>query len=175
MIKKDGEKKSYTLVDDAQKQSPGKLLNIEDPEVAAWARKLGPGGFARLVRAAIQQQYPLLELDTREAAAKLYFARNRLADAKIQQAKVKTEVDDLTKRRDVEKELLRQAEFENLERRREITKLEADIEDAMSALTLALGREADKKRIFEEIKQKSALTADASDKLVENIRNKEDK
>lgn len=175
LIKKDGEKKSYTLVDDAQKQSPGKLLNIEDPDVAAWARKLGPAGFTKLVRAAIQQQYPLLELDTREAAARLYFARNRLADAKTQQAKVKTEVDDLTKRRDVEKELLRQAEFENLERRREITKLEADVEDAMSALTLALGREADKKRIFEEIKQKSAQTADASDKLVENIRNKEDK
>src|SRR5262249_21323301 len=132
-------------------------------------------GFSKLVRAAIQQHYPVLALDTREAAAKVYFARSRLADARSQHAKIKGEVEELTKRRDVEKELLREAEFENLERRREITKLEADVEEALASLTLALGREADKKRVFEDIRQKSAQTVNASDKLVETIKNKEDK
>ncbi len=94
--------------------------------------------------------------------------------AKDDQARIKVEVDELGKRRDVEKELLRQAEYENLERRREITKLEADVEEALSALTLALGREADKKRTFEEIKQKTTKAADDSDKLVNAIKSKED-
>jgi len=174
---KDAEKKSYDVNNDPEAQRrtpPSKLLNVDDPEVAAWARKLGPAGFTKLVRAAIQQQHPILELDTREAAAKLYFARSRLAMAKNDQARIKVEVDELGKRRDVEKELLRQAEYENLERRREITKLEADVEEALSALTLALGREADKKRTFEEIKQKTTKAADDSDKLVNAIKSKED-
>lgn len=177
-VKKDGDKKTYTVIEDAeaQKKTPAaKLLKPDDPEVAAWARKLGPAGFTKLVRAAIQQQYPRLELDTREAGAKLYFARARLADAVAQQKRVQTEVEELTKRRDVEKELLRQAEFENLEKRREITKLEADIEEALAGLTLALGREADKKRLFEEIQQKTTQTAENNEKLVDSIKNKEDK
>lgn len=178
LAKKDGEKKTFTVIEDAeaQKRTPAsKLLNPKDPEVATWAQKLGPAGFTKLVRAAIQQQYPQLELDTREAGAKLYFARARLADAQAQQSKVKADVDDLTKRRDIEKELLRQAEFENLEKRREITKLEADIEEALAGLTLALGREADKKRLFEEIQQKTAQTAENNEKLVSSIKGKEDK
>ncbi|MFT3878168.1 MAG: hypothetical protein QM703_00740 [Gemmatales bacterium] len=177
-VKKDGEKRSFTVIDDAdarKKTPPSKLLKPDDPEVAAWAQKLGPAGFTKLVRAAIQQQYPQLELETREAGAKLYFARARLADAQAQQARVKTEVEELTKRRDVEKELLRQAEFENLEKRREITKLEADIEEALAGLTLALGREADKKRLYEEIQQKTTQTAANNEKLVDSIKGKEDK
>lgn len=177
-VKKDGDKFSYTVIEDAdaQKKTPAsKLLKPDDPEVAVWAKKLGPAGFTKLVRAAIQQQYPQLELDTREAGAKLYFARARLADAQAQQARVKAEVEELTKRRDVERELLRQAEFENLEKRREITKLEADIEEALAGLTLALGREADKKRLYEEIKQKTTQTASDSDKIVDLIKGKEDK
>lgn len=176
LVKKDGEKKTYTVIDDAQKITPpSKLLNPDDAEVQAWAAKLGPAGFTKLVRAAIQQQIPNIELDAREAMAKLYFARSRLADAREQQVKVKAEVDELNKRRDVERELLRQAEFENLERRREITKLEADIEEAMAALTVALGREADKKRLFDEIQQKTTQTSSESDKLVDAIKGKEDK
>lgn len=177
-VKKDGDKRSYTVIEDAeaQKRTPAsKLLKPDDPEVATWARKLGPAGFTKLVRAAIQQQYPRLELDTREAGAKLYFARARLADAQAQQARVKVEVEELTKRRDVEKELLRQAEFENLEKRREITKLEADIEEALAGLTLALGREADKQRLYEEIQQKTTQTEKNNEKLVDTIKSKEDK
>ncbi len=178
LVKKDGDKKTFTVIEDdeAQKKTPpSKLLDPKDPEVIKWAQKLGPAGFTKLVRAAIQQQYPRLELETREAAAKLYFARSRLADAQAVQAKVKLDVEELSKRRDVEKELLRQAEFENLEKRREITKLEADIEEALAALTLALGREADKKRLYEEIQQKTTQTAENNEKLVETIKGKEDK
>lgn len=173
---KEGEKKEFNIsVDEEAKKRTSKLLNLDDSEVAAWAKKLGPAGFTKLIRAAIQQHYPQLELDTREAASKVYFARQRLALAKNDQAAIKVEVEELGKRRDVEKELLRQAELENLERRREITKLEADVEEALSALTLALGREADRKRTFEDIKQKTTSTADVSDKLVNAIKNKEDK
>lgn len=178
LVKKDGEKRTYSVINDenAQKANPpGKLLKLDDPEIATWAKKLGPAGFTKLVRAAIQQQYPLLGLDTREAAAKLYFSRSRLAEAKQQQASVKTEVEELGKRLDVERELLRQANFENLERRREITKLEADVEEALAGLTLALGREADKKRLYDEIQQKIATTTDNSNKLVDNIKTREDK
>lgn len=178
LVKKDGEKKvhSINVDEDAKKRTPAsKLLNLEDPEVAAWAKKLGPAGFTKLIRAAIQQHYPQLDLETREAASKVYFARQRLALAKNDQAAIKVEVEELGKRRDVEKELLRQAELENLERRREITKLEADVEEALSALTLALGREADRKRTFEDIKNKTNTAADVSDKLVNAIKNKEDK
>ena len=156
LVKKDGEKRTYSVINDenAQKANPpGKLLKLDDPEIATWAKKLGPAGFTKLVRAAIQQQYPLLGLDTREAA----------------------EVEELGKRLDVEKELLRQANFENLERRREITKLEADVEEALAGLTLALGREADKKRLYDEIQQKIATTTDNSNKLVDNIKTREDK
>lgn len=178
LVKKDGDKRTFTVIEDAeaQKKTPPKmLLNPKDPEVIKWAQKLGPAGFTKLVRAAIQQQYPQLALDTREAAAKLYFARSRLADAQAVQARVKLDVDELAKRREVEKELLRQAEFENLEKRREITKLEADIEEALAGLTLALGREADKKRLYEEIQQKTAQTAASNEKVVDSIKGKEDK
>lgn len=177
-VTKDGEQKKFEVVDDTaayRATPPQKLLNVDDPEVATWAKKLGPAGFTKLVRAAIQQHYPVLELDAREAAAKLYFARSRLADAKIQQAKVKADVEDLAKRKAIEQELVRQAKFENLERRREITKLEADIEEATAALAVSLGREADKKRIFEQIKQDSSATEAKNDKLVADIKNKEDK
>lgn len=175
---KEGDKKTYSVVvdEEAKKRTPAsKLLNMDDPEVAAWAKKLGPAGFTKLLRAAIQQHYPQLDLDAREAAAKVYFARQRLALAKNDQAAIKVEVEELGKRRDVEKDLLRQAELENLERRREITRLEADVEEALSALTLALGREADRKRTYEDIKQKTNAAADVSDKLVNAIKNKEDK
>jgi hypothetical protein len=178
LVKKDGDKRSFTVIEDveAQKKTPPEmLLDPANPEVAKWAQKLGPAGFTKLVRAAIQQQYPRLELQTREAAAKLYFARSRLADAQAAQTRVKLDVEELSKRRDVEKELLRQAEFENLEKRREITKLEADIEEALAGLTLALGREADKKRLYEEIQQKTAQTAENNEKLVGTIKGKEDK
>jgi hypothetical protein len=178
LVKKDGEKKTFTVINDAEAQKktpPALLLDPKNEEVAKWAQKLGPAGFTKLVRAAIQQQYPQLELDTREAGAKLYFARARLADALAQQAKVKTEVEELSKRRDVEKELLRQAEFENLEKRREITKLEADIEEALAGLTLALGREADRKRLFEDLQQKTTQTVENNEKLVNSIKGKEDK
>lgn len=178
LVQKEGDKKTYKVIDDPKAKEttpPDMLLDPNNAEVAAWARKLGPAGFTKLVRAAIQQHSPMLELDAREAAAKLYFARARLADAIQQQAKVKAEVDDLTKRREVERELLRQAEFENLERRREITKLEADIEEALAGLTLALGRESDRKRLFEKIKQDSTQTEENNEKLVAAIKNKEDK
>lgn len=177
LVKKDGENKSHKAINDEayQKANPPTRLNLTDPEVASWAKKLGPANFSKLVRAAILQQYPQLELDTREAASKLYFSRARLAEAVKEQAKVKLEVEELTKRRDVEKELLRQAEFENLERRREITKLEADVEEALAALTVALGREADKKRLYEEIQQKTAAAAEASNKLVDSIKTREDR
>lgn len=177
ITKKDGENKTYTVTEQ-KTVAPGKLLDINNPDnadIQNLARKLGPIGFSKLVRAAAQHQYPQLDLDVREAAAKLYFARARLADAEQQKARVKNEVEELSKRRDIEKELLRQAEFENLERRREITKLEADVEEAMAALTVALGREADRKRLFEEIKQKTSNTVDNSDKLVNAIKGKEDK
>ncbi|HMP17490.1 MAG TPA: hypothetical protein PKD72_10735, partial [Gemmatales bacterium] len=127
-----------------QRMPASKLVNLEDPDVAGWARKLGPEGFTKLVRAAIQQHYPMLDLDTRSAATHLYSARQRLALAKEDQARIKAEVETLSLNRDVERELLRQAEFENVERRREITKLEADVEEALGALNLALGRELDK-------------------------------
>lgn len=176
-MKADGDKKNFVLVNDAQAQerNPARKLTMDDPELATWARKLGPAGFTKLVRAALHQQYPNLELDVREAAAKLYFARNRLSEARDDQIRIKNEVEELAKRRDVEKELLRQAEFENLERRREITKLEADVEEAMAALTLSLGREADKRRLAERIKQESAAATEASEKLVDTIKAKEDK
>jgi hypothetical protein len=177
ITRKDGENKTYTVTEQ-KTVAPGKLLDLNNPDnadIQNLARKLGPIGFSKLVRAAIQHQYPQLDLDVREASARLYFARARLADAEMQKARVKNEVEELSKRRDIEKELLRQAEFENLERRREITKLEADVEEAMAALTVALGREADRKRLFEEIKQKISNTVDNSDKLVDAIKNKEDK
>ncbi|HMO35847.1 MAG TPA: hypothetical protein PKA06_07390, partial [Gemmatales bacterium] len=157
-----------------QRMPASKLVNLEDPDVAGWARKLGPEGFTKLVRAAIQQHYPMLDLDTRSAAARLYSARQRLALAKEDQARIKAEVETLSLNRDVERELLRQAEFENVERRREITKLEADVEEALGALNLALGRELDKKRIFEDIRRKTAQTAEESDRLVNTIKSKED-
>ena len=178
VVNKDGDKRIFNVVEDpdAKKKTPTEmLLDPSNPEVAKWAQKLGPAGFTKLVRAAIQQKYPQLALDTREAAAKLYFARSRLADAQAVQAKVKLDVEELAKRRDVERELLRQAEFENLEKRREITKLEADMEEALAGLTLALGRESDKKRLYEEIQQKTAQTIGSNEKLVVEIKGKEDK
>src|SRR5437588_277798 len=81
-----------------------------------------------------------------------------------QMAKVKAEVDSLTERRDVEKALLAQAQQENLERRREITRLQADVEEGIAAVTVALGRESDKRRELEEIQQRAA-------KAIEEINN----
>lgn len=174
-VAKDGDARKFTVVNDpaAQEKTPPDRLFLDDPEVAVWAKKLGPVGFNKLVHAALQQQYPQLEMQVREAAAKVYFSRLRLAEANLDKAKLKEEVEELGKRRDVEKELLRQAEFENLERRREITRLEADVEEAMAALTLALGREADKLRLAEEVKQKSKKAIDDSEKLVSDIKTKE--
>jgi hypothetical protein len=174
-VAKDGDNRKFTVVNDeaAQKNTPPDKLFLDDPEVAVWAKKLGPAGMNKLIRAALQQQYPQLAMQVREAAAKVYFSRIRLAEAILDRDKLKEEVTELGKRRDVEKELLRQAEFENLERRREITRLEADVEEAMSALTLSLGREADKLRLAEEVKQKSKKAIDDSEKLVSDIKNKE--
>jgi hypothetical protein len=98
-----------------------------------------------------------------------------LADLNSQIAKLKEEVATLTSRRDIEKALLQQAELENLERRREITRLQADVEEAAAAYALALGREADKKRQQEELSQRARQTVQTSNQLIEEIRTKEGK
>lgn len=184
VVTRQGDTRKYEVFDDPgyQARNPASKLAYNQDDIAAGkadaeiqrlAATLGPRGFAKLVRAAIEQQYPRIELDQREAAAKLYFARSRLADAKTAQAKVEEEVQLLTSRRDVESQLLAQAETENRQRRLEITRLQADVEEALAAYTLALGRELDKQRLFADLKLKAEQTVNGSNKLVDDIRKKE--
>jgi hypothetical protein len=145
----DGKLTLKNVTDDKEPNPPTKLIQGDDLKKLADA--LGPAGFTSLIRQAIQQQHPRLALGEREAVNKVYDARRRLADLNGQIAKVQSEVQLLTERRDVEKALLAQAQQENLERRREITRLQADVEEALGAYTMALGRESDKKRQLEEL------------------------
>ncbi len=184
VVEKQGDKSEVKLLDDREFQQnnpPTKLFEVADPGNAVLkdegirklAAYIGPEGFAQILRIAIRQQYPRLELDEREGLRKLYFARRQLAELNTQIAKVQAEVKDLTERRDFEKTLLQQSETENQERRREITRLQADVEEALVAYTLALGREADKKREQQTIQQRSSEVAQTSTKLVDEIRAKE--
>jgi hypothetical protein len=169
---KRGDAKEYTVVEDARANPPQKLFS-DDADIQNLAKRLGPRGFTKLVRAAIEQQYPKLDLDLREAASRLYFARGRLADAEAQQKRIKADVDLLVTRRDVERQLLTQAEAENLERRREITRLQADVEEAFGAYTVALGRELDRQRLLADLQQKQQQALQASGQLVEQIQKRE--
>jgi hypothetical protein len=179
-----GDTKKFEVVDDPGFQARNPAAKIAynqeditggkaDAEMLRLAATLGPRGFSKLVRAAIEQQYPRIELDQREGAAKLYFARSRLADAELALKKVEDEVQLLVGRRDVEKQLLAQAEAENRARRLEITRLQADVEEALAAYTLVLGRELDKQRLFADLKLKAEQTVNESSKLIEEIRKKE--
>jgi hypothetical protein len=172
--KKDGKTELKSIVDDAAYQQQNPPAKLTGADLDTMARLIGPAGFTQLIRLAIRQQYPRLDMESREALNKLYDNRRRLTDLNNQIAKIRAEVENLNERRDVEKALLQQAEFENLERRREITRLQADVEEAQAAYALALGREADKKRQFEELKQKANQSVENSTKLVEEIRGKEE-
>lgn len=167
----DGKKVFKEAVDDQayQQQNPPMKL-IQGNDLDTLARFIGPAGYTALIRQAILQQYPRLALDEREALNSVYDARRRLADLNSQITKTKAEVDLLTQRRDVEKGLLQQAQQENVERRREITRLQADVEEGMGALTVALGRQADKKRQLDEIQQQITKTIAEIDKLDAQLR-----
>lgn len=188
VVTKRGETKEYQVTNDEEYQKrnpPSKLLINPDPNAAAadaeranadivrLAGLTGPRGFTKLVRAAIEQQYPRIEQEVKDATRRLYFSRARLADITEQQNKVKADVALLVSRRDVEQQLLGQAEAENLARRREITRLQADVEEALAAYTTALGRELDRQKLYAELKLKSEQTTNASDKLVNEIQKKE--
>lgn len=164
--------KNVTDDKEYQQQNPPKKL-IEGNDLDTLAKAIGPAGFTSLIRQAVQQQYPRLALGEREALNKLYDSRRRLADLNGQIAKIKAEVALLTERRDVEKALLQQAQQENQDRRREITRLQADVEEALGAYTVALGREADKKRELEELQKRISKTIQDIDSLDAKIRQSE--
>jgi len=185
LVTRNGQTKQHQVQNDKdyQDRNPASKLLVTQQDLASpesnkadivkLAAAVGPRGFTKLVRAAIEQQYPRIQEDIRDAASRLYFTRARLADVKAQQAKVQEDVKALAARRDVEQQLLAQAEAENLARRREITRLQADVEEALASYTTALGRELDRQRLYADLKLKVEQTVGTNDKLINEIQKKE--
>lgn len=135
------------------KADPG-LLRLDKGEIRELAKDLGPAGFTRLIREAILVHKPRLQAEARELAetkASLLRLRNSI-QADIE--KLKADVELLTDRRRAEEFLRERLSYENVERRRELSRLYAELEEAQHAADVAAGREADALNQLEETRSR---------------------
>lgn len=135
------------------KADPG-LLRLDKGEIRELAKDLGPAGFTRLIREAILVHKPRLQAEARELAetkASLLRLRNSI-QADIE--KLKADVELLTDRRRAEEFLRERLAYENVERRRELSRLYAELEEAQHAADVAAGREADALNQLEETRSR---------------------
>jgi hypothetical protein len=135
------------------KADPG-LLRLDKGEIRELAKDLGPAGFTRLIREAILIHKPRLQAEARELAetkASLLRLRNSI-QADIE--KLRADIELLTDRRRAEEFLRERLAYENVERRRELSRLYAELEEAQHAADVAAGREADALNQLEETRNR---------------------
>lgn len=137
--------------------NPGKLLTVGG-DMDKMQEALGPAGFLRLVREAIALNKPkLLAEEQRLVEAKASLLRQK-ENFEKDIAKFTEEIARLEARLKDERDLRERMETENRARRSEITQLYAEIEEAMHARDVALGREQDMRRQLAEIQDRIGKT-----------------
>jgi hypothetical protein len=130
---------------------PGVLLT-EPANIKEMKQRLGPAGYARLIREAILLNKPKIFAEERELTEKLASLLRQREQYQLDIIKLTEDQTRLEARLATEKDLLARTEFENKARRSEITQLYAEVEEAMHARDVALGRETDMRRQLDEVK-----------------------
>ncbi len=147
---------------------PGKL-RLNQGEIADLARDLGPVGFTHLIREAILLSKPKLIAQERELAetkASLLRLRARIND---DIERLRADVEHLNNRRAAEEFLRDRLTYENTERRRELSRLYVELEEAQHAADVALGREADAWNQLAEVGARSASREQPNRALEERL------
>lgn len=152
-----------------QKDSPRKLY---DGSLENLAKELGPVDFTRLVRIVHRQQLPRLAGEE-DRVANIFLTNRRIRDSLLdQRERLDVDIDLLTKRRDFEKVLVEEAEYDNLQRQREITRLQSELDEFISSRNITLGRETDVRRKLEEMKRIIDETTKKNSELEQKIEKK---
>lgn len=150
------------------KADPG-LLRLGKAEIADLAKDLGPAGFTRLIREAILIHKPRLMAEARELAETKASLLRLRASIQVDIEKLKADVELLTDRRRAEEFLRERLAYENVERRRELSRLYAELEEAQHAADVAAGREADALNQLEEVRNRIARLEELNRSLEQRL------
>lgn len=133
-------------------------------------KEYGPEYYRLLLRDQIVDQAPRLRDEEQTVAAKKATLVNIREDYKKQLALLDDQINQLKKDKDAEKVLTDQMAAENAQRRQELVRLYAELEEGLTARNAAQSREKDLQEQLAYMQNKLRRLADENQKLAEDIR-----
>jgi len=133
-------------------------------------KEYGPEYYRLLLRDQIVDQSPRLRDEEQTVAAKKATLVNIREDYKKQLALLEDQITQLKKDKDAEKTLTDQMLAENAQRRQELVRLYADLEEGLTARNAAQSREKDLQEQLDYMQKKLRRLAEKNQELAEEIR-----
>jgi chromosome segregation ATPase len=145
----------------------------EEKPIDKLRKALGPKDLQKLLQNHYMLRHPELRAEEQQLAEKKATALALKETYTKQIAQLDIDINRLTERLDAEKKVTAQQEQENEERKKELSNLYAELEEALASRALAEGRLKDLQDHLELTRRRYKELKDQTDKLEERIRKTE--